>query len=453
MSSIPLKDILCETYSTAGKNSLKRYNCEIKRNPKKKINKMNLLVNSYISSTQRREDSLYIKPYFKKKKFISDNFESTNIYYKERNKNLFQGPKYVYHQNSINKMNLRKNKIDLTNDKIKLAPLFFEPNDNSPNKIKHVLNWKKSTGRASENKEKEDLYKNYSDINLNTNNYKQIGFIDMSKQTQRDDIFLINGLRNKMGKKYVKLNLKLEKEKWKKFCNKPLIARSPFSSDFENSYYNRISILSGKNTKKKRVKNLFNIIDEKNKTFTKYKRNSIIDFEKNTGRQDLFGNMIKVDNTPKIILYPNYNSIEERVKMMVVYKNKEKKKEKKELRNINWEEYYSITESFENLHGNKLKSVPNFKQMIPRSNDNQLPSFMNGIHNRMYEYNLEMNLTNDHFTDRNEDVKIARIDKIKQGKNKKEKSKDLLKKFINLYAELYNPKKSKIKIKFNKIGI
>ena len=275
----------------------------------------------------------------------------------------------------------------------------------------------------------------------------------MSKQTQRDDIFLINGLRNKMGKKYVKLNLKLEKEKWKKFCNKPLIARSPFSSDFENSYYNRVSILSGKNTKKKRVKNLFNIIDEKNKTFTKYKRNSIIDFEKNTGRQDLFGNMIKVDNTPKIILYPNYNSIEERVKMMVVYKNKEKKKEKKELRNINWEEYYSITESFENLHGNKLKSVPNFKQMIPRSNDNQLPSFMNGIHNRMYEYNLEMNLTNDHFTDRNEDVKIARIDKIKKGKNKKEKSKDLLKKFINLYAELNNPKKSKIKIKFNKIGI
>ena len=70
--------------------------------------------------------------------------------------------------------------------------------------------------------EKENQYKNYSDINIITDNYKQIGFVDMSKQTQRNDNFLTNDLRKINGTKYIQLNLKEEKQKWKEFCKKPL---------------------------------------------------------------------------------------------------------------------------------------------------------------------------------------------------------------------------------------
>ena len=139
--------------------------------------------------------------------------------------------------------------------------------------------------------------------------------------------------------------------------------------------------------------------------------------------------------------------------MMVVYKNKEKqdKNNSNEIRKGNWEEYYSTTESYEKIYGHKLKTVPNFKQMMSRPNNNNLPTFMNGIHNRMYEYNLRMNLMNNYFTERNENDKIKKINKINNFGNKKHKSKEIINKFINLYADTYyNTNKNKIKIIKNK---
>ena len=317
----------------------------------------------------------------------------------------------------------------------------------------NILNWRKLIGRKPIDKEKENLYKNYSDINIKTDNYKQIGFIDMSKQTQRDDIFLLSGdLRNRNGKKYIELNLKQEKEKWINFCKKPLKARSPFSSDIENIFSKRKLILLGKKKSKKIKKFFASKIDKKIMNLSSYKQNSVIDFRKTSGRENLFNDEIKRNITPRTELYPNYSSIEERVKMMVVYKNNKKKKESNEMRKANFEKYYSTTESFEKIYGHKLKSVPNFKQMLSRPHNNKLPTFMNGIHNRMYEYNLEMNLMNNFFTERKENSKIKKISKMKNNENRKEKSKDILNKFINLYADIYyNVKKHKIKHIKNKI--
>ena len=182
-----------------------------------------------------------------------------------------------------------------------------------------------------------------------------------------------------------------------------------------------------------------------------YKQKSVIDFKKTSGRQNLFKYQMIRNSTPRVDLHPNYSSIEERVKMMVVYKNKQEKNDSNEIRKGNWEEYYSTTESYEKIYGHKLKSVPNFKQMMSRTNINNLPTFMNGIHNRMYEYNLEMNLMNNYFTERSENDKIKRITKVKDFGNKRQKSKEILNKFINLYADTYyNTKKNKITIMKNK---
>lgn len=72
--------------------------------------------------------------------------------------------------------------------------------------------------------------------------------------------------------------------------------------------------------------------------------------------------------------YPKYNSVKERVKMMVVY-NKNKKKIDK-FKGIKSNELFNLIENFEKIYGHKLKSVPKFEKMIPRPDDEYLPSFM-----------------------------------------------------------------------------
>ena len=450
MSSFQDNDIICETYSFAGKESLRKYNVNLKKKTKK-INKNILLANSYILSLHKIEDSLHINPYPNKKKLDPEKIDFLNKTYKERNKNLFQGDNYKYHKRNQKIFELKRSKIDA----IKGNPILYEINNNDkPKKIRYILNWRKLTGRKPIDKEKENLYKNYSDINIKTDNNKQLGFVDMSKQTQRDDNFLSGDLRKKSGKKYIAIDFKQEKEKWNQFCKKPLKARSPFSSDIENIFFKKKLLLSSKN-KSKKIKNFFTAqINKKIMNLSSYKQKSVIDFKKASGRQNLFDDQLKRNNTPRVDLHPNYNSIEEKVKMMVVYKNKEKreKNNSNEIRKGNWEEYYSTTESYEKIYGHKLKTVPNFKQMMSRPNNNNLPTFMNGIHNRMYEYNLGMNLMNNYFTERNENDKIKKINKINDFGNKKQKSKEILNKFINLYADtFYNSKKNKKNILKNKI--
>ena len=84
--------------------------------------------------------------------------------------------------------------------------------------------------------------------------------------------------------------------------------------------------------------------------------------------------------------YPNYNSVEERVKMMVVYnKNKHKKKENKFV-GINSSELFNKADSFEKIYGNKYKVVPKFEKMLSRPEDKTLPSFMKQLFNKMSEY-------------------------------------------------------------------
>ena len=447
MSLIKDKDVLSGTFSFAGKASMRQFNFQLKRKTKKL--KKNAFMNSYVSSTQKNfENSIYMKPYLNKKKFNIEKIDFLNLTYK-KSKNLYEGDNYKYHKRNQKIFEEKKEREKGLKDFSSEPPMLYETSEKKPKKIRYILNWRKLTGRKPMKQEKENQYKNYSDINIITDNYKQIGFVDMSKQTQRNDNFLTNDLRKINGTKYIQLNLKEEKQKWKEFCKKPLIPKSPLSSDSENFSPGKRLILSSKRRTKK-LKNFFaSKFGQKINDLTFYKQNSVIDFEKTTGRENIFTDIKNRDNTPRAELHPNYNSIEERVKMMVVYKNKENKKEMHNMRQRNYEEYYATNENFENIYGHRLKSVPNFKQMMSRPTNNNLPIFMSGIYNRMFEYNLEMNIMNN-YTDKNtnEDDKIKKIDKSKNKKKLKDKSKEMLKKFIKLYADIcFSPiKKQKKKL-------
>ena len=156
--------------------------------------------------------------------------------------------------------------------------------------MKLIFNWKKLVGRNQINKQKENEIKNRSDINIKTNNNKQIGFIDMAKQTQRNDnIFLSGDVRKINLKQYVAINSKLEREKWKKFCKRPLIAKSPFSSDniSISNIRRHIPYFQSAKIKKKFNYNLTDDINKNKNSLSSSKKNSVVDFKKILSRQKL----------------------------------------------------------------------------------------------------------------------------------------------------------------------
>ena len=442
MSLLSRDQIFYETFSFAGKQSLRKYN--VKLNPKKKFKNM-LLMNNSLNQGKNEDYLMKNKLNLKLYKFYKEESEKNSIFnktYQKKIKKLFEGEKYKYHKKSLKKLVYERNKKNQM-----ISPkLIFDSNSKdinyiSPRKIKFVLNWKKITGRKLiTDKEKEQM--NLSVLNIKKDNYSHIGFVDMSKQTERNNNFLYNDLRNRNGNKFIPLDLKLEKEKWKKFIEKPLIPKSPFSSDFENRIYQRLNP-SSQIKKAKRHKSP-NIIHMKKDIYA-LQNKSIIDFHKSTGREDLFSNIKKMDDTAKTILHPNYNSIEERVKMMVVYKKKKENKytKKNELKNIYVDDHYSTIKSFENIYGHKLQSVPNFKQMMSRPYDDKLPVFMIGIYNRMNDFNL--NSTENNYSDKdiheekiNYKNMINKLSKKEKHQKVKEKSEIIYDKFIKLYADFYH---------------
>jgi len=444
--SLIKNDIFSQSFSNAGKVSLKIYNICFRKKTKKE-NVKNLIYNRYLSVTKKLEDEPNILKFNIKNRFLDEEIEKSELLvkaYRERNKNLFKGKKYKYHKNNEKLMNLKRKKMKLRNDKDICTTIFSKPSDTSNKRnMKLIFNWKKLIGRDTINKQKEKNIKNLSDLNINTYNYRQIGFIDMSKQTQRNDNILLCGDSRKINlKQYVAVNSKLEKEKWKKFCKRPLIAKSPFSSDIENRFdkNKKIHPLSSKNFMKKI--NYFKIDDNKDKRcFSSRKNNSAIDFNKILSRQKINKIKTKKEIMLKPELKPNYNFINERLKMFIY--RKEKKVEKKtDLRDLIWEEYYPTLESLENIYGHKLKSVPNFMQMVSRQNDNELPSYMYGIHNGMCEYNPKINLIYDYSSVKDKtDIQNNKLKEKRADRNKKIKPKCLLNKFIKLYGELLYPSK------------
>ena len=116
---------------------------------------------------------------------------------------------------------------------------------------------------------------------------------------------------------------------------------------------------------------------------------SVPDFNSYLSREQLDNLFKKQDRITNGVLFPNYKSIEEKVKMMVVYSKEtynKNKNNKKEFKGMSSEEIYNANEVFEKIYGNKIRAVPLFQKMKSRPDDNDLPFFLNGITNRLGYY-------------------------------------------------------------------
>jgi len=284
--------------------------------------------------------------------------------------------KYKYHNNHMNRLiEIGKNKL---NDKRNNEPIYNPNLEYIYNKIKIGPHWKKMTGRKNnlfkESGHSLDKYYNNSN-NLNSTHYS---FIDMAKQTQRNGFPINHNLRQKYETKYIPIDNKKDNIKWKKICKSPLISKSPFSSD--NHDYRLKKILM-RNKKKIFFTNYKPSLD-KMLSFEKCK--SIPDFNRCLTRKYIEKLERKKIIESNEMYYPKYNSVKERVKMMVVY-NKNKTKNKK-FEGIKSNEFFNLVNSFEQIYGHKLQVVPKFEKMVPRPSDKNLPSFMKKMYNRMSSY-------------------------------------------------------------------
>ena len=117
---------------------------------------------------------------------------------------------------------------------------------------------------------------------------------------------------------------------------------------------------------------------------------TIIDFKKSLGRYPKEKNLNKeLANSYQGIYYPNYDSVKERIKMMVLYGNKNNGQEKiknfneNKFKGLNSTDFFSSIDVFDKLCIHKPKFVLKFEKMTPRPQDKNLPSFMKGLYNRL----------------------------------------------------------------------
>ena len=282
--------------------------------------------------------------------------------------------RYKYHKLHMAKLAKYK-KIGLLQKINKVQNAVYTPNfDYISKRIITGPKWKKLTGRNQkikrDNHSCENFMRNYAQDSF----FKEgKGFIIMSKQTQRNGFPISNNLRERYEKKFTPLNNKLNSRKVKKHI----------SFNIKENKNNDTNLF------KKRIKlNLKNI-----RKLKEYK--SVPDFNRYLSREQRNKKIKNIYNGDNL-LYPNYNYIEEKVKMMVLYNNKKNYiPNKNEFEGIHQNEFYDTNKIFNILKGNKT-SVPKFDKMTSRPYDKILPVFMKGIHSRFIssevtDKTLEMN--------------------------------------------------------------
>ena len=462
--SLSSKDILLSgSFSGAGKISLGLYNilAQAKKIKKKvqKIKRNNIMIPNFSLPVFSEDNKVIHSTYCKVKSFLEINndkdtssINSSNEYENQNEeKKVFKGEKYKFynlHRERLKynkKKEIKKHKVDNSN-----SPGDYNAIVNISHKIKGI-DWKYLTGRKerrnNDNKNVIDIIE--QSYTQRINNDKNKGFIDMSKQTERNGIPTPNDLRLRYEKQLEPINFEKQKKKWIKFCKKPLIPVSPFSNNYKLPHLNKINKRLQKtmlnNKKKKKIfSSIFNRNSSSNLNYTLKRKNKNIKKEEK-------------NYEPICELHPNYNAIEERVKMMVTYnKNKSENKYNKErnrfneIQRINLNYLYDASKTYEKIYGRKMKSVPNFEKMISRPNDDKLPSFMKGNYNGMSIFlstDKDLNDISDRRIDESYSHSLKKyniiLKKNDANRRKKQTSSDILKKFNNLYIDYFNSLKKK----------
>ena len=335
-----------------------------------------------------------------KKKYNIKSLNSKNPKQKLFRK-IFQSFKYKYHNLHLAKLERYKKAGIIEKMNIQQEPIYNPKMSYIYQKMNIGPPWSKLSGRGKNLFDQENYVTNlsYNDEYSSINNIK--GFIDMAKQTQRNGFPKNGDIRQRCEKKFepLKKSNNNKKELFSKFYKTATIQKDslspfklcsiPYDKKSDREKYKPLS--ENKTTRymyKNKTINVNEDIKNNKKGYT-YRSQSVPDFNSYLSRDQLDKLFKKQDRITNGVLFPNYNSIEERVKMMVIYSKEtynKLKNNKKEFKGISSDEVYNANETFEKIYGNKIRAVPLFQKMKSRPDDNNLPFFLNGLTNRMSYY-------------------------------------------------------------------
>ena len=350
----------------------------------------------------------YIRQQQKMKKLLKKVNPKKANEHKDKNNNkkfrkLYQSFKYKYHNIHMAKIEKYKKEGIYKKMNLQQEPIYSPKMDYVYQKISIGPPWSKLSGRRKYLFDEENYitHLSYNQFSSSLENIK--GFIDMSKQTQRNGFPLNGDLRQRYEKKFIPLKYQIKKGKndndnneLPNFYKTATIERNSRSHNKFNFIpydkkcnHDESKCPHSENRLRNYIKNFK--IDYRNKNHNIKTINTNLsapDFKSYLSREKLNNLFKKKDRITNGVLSPNYKSIESGIKMLALYRKayKKLKNNKKEFKGISSDEVYNANETFEKIYGNKIKAVPLFEKMTSRPNDNDLPCFLNGLSNRMSYY-------------------------------------------------------------------
>jgi len=302
-----------------------------------------------------------------------------NLVKKETLSPFYNKIKYKFHNIHLNKLKLeKKNK----KKKERNEPIYRPKLEYIYNKSLTGPEWKRISGRKKILFE-ESLHSldKFYDSELNSFHEIRNSFINMAKQTRRKSNIFCNDLRNRNESKFIPYDLS-KTSIYKKIQKFSTIPKNPFSRD------------SNKNKKKlslKSIKNFSNFKLYKSETPSIKSYKFTPDFKRYLGRyKENKHAEKKIQASNEGIYYPNYDTIKERTKMMVLYGHQNSKENEKtknfnsnKFKGVSTSDIFNISDAFDKYKLYKSRIAPKFEKMISRPCDKSLPSFMKGLYNRI----------------------------------------------------------------------
>ena len=375
MTSLGLR-IDIKKYFDEKKEQSKEDTLIIKKKPKNKNkSEKNKKISLNKSDTNKTNNKINTK-------LIMENYNKYNIEKKSMKKNnsspFYRKIRYKFYNMHLKKLKSEQKK-KAKNEK---KELIYHPKlEFIYNKLQTGLEWKIVAGRKKLFEDSGHFLDKVYNIDFDNLLEGKHSFISMVKQTQRNDNVFGKDVRNRNVSKFNPDSLSVS-PLFKKIKKLSLFPKSPFSRDNFNLKLKKLSL--------KKIKNLNRIKFDKSLTSTAKMYNSAPDFNRYLGRFNENKHIgQKIQRSNENVYYPNYDSILERPKMLVIYGN-QNKKENKTTKNFNTKfkgmsssDIFSASDAFEKYKLYKPKIVPIFEKMTSRPSNKSLPSFMQGIYNRL----------------------------------------------------------------------
>ena len=434
-------------------------------NPEEVIKETNLNIDELKQEIQ--DNNLYIKEEEKEKNKTKKgkekkDYNSFNVwnenYYK---KYLYKGKKYKYYNDHMERNNKMKKEGKNENILSQNDTSYHPKTDLIYKKVLTGPRWDKLTDR-----DLFDLKKLYKNINISADN-KNKKIVKKIREKRRNNTRFPNAIR---------LTHSEKSQNNTDLINKDFTNTNNINTNVTTNYYlhssldnknnkrliltfnsNKNSLLSSNNTGTKHLSILKsnNILLKQNTNNNKIIKRAYLpgpDFHRYLDLEKVERKKKRLQKVPlaKITLFPNYSTIEEKIKTFVQYQKKNItviKKPRKYNGLKTSELLYDASKTFDKIYGNKMKAVPKFHKMIARPNDINLPTFMKGLYNRLGlelggEKTLKMNnfenakmYKSQSFFGQKKSYRVFRKicyeNDIEKDKNKIEKDLDIMKKRFN----------------------